>query len=378
MAKMLRRQGSNAMTDDDTKRSSPILIWGAGAIGGTVGAFLARAGHRVVFVDVVAEHVARIAAGELIIEGPIASFSSGGTAMTPQQVHGQYDLILLAVKSHHTEQAARALAPHLAADGAVVSLQNGLNELRIADIVGRERTIGAFVNFSADWLAPGRITYAARSPLTIGELDARTTPRIQALHRLLLDFEQDTHVTDNIFGYLWGKNAYATFLAVSALSNEQMPDFMQQARLQPLIYALIREVLRVAVADGVQPLGFQGYDPQAFLSGDVRAMHDSLMANRAFKQRSTKKHSGYWRDLAVRKRETDITAQLDPARERAARHGVPMPLVDRMLAQIARIERREVEQGMHLVDELLPLVPARFDPIAPAAMAPAANRAAGA
>jgi 2-dehydropantoate 2-reductase len=366
------------MTDDTAHRPPPILIWGAGAIGGTLGAFLARAGHDVAFVDVVAEHVERIAAGALEIEGPIANFSIGARAMTPDRVRGQYELILLAVKSHHTEQAVRALAPHLAPDGAVVSLQNGLNELRIADIVGSGRTIGAFVNFSADWLAPGCITYGARSPLTIGELDGRTTPRIQALHRLLLDFEPDTHVTDNIFGYLWGKNAYATFLALSALSNEEMPDFMREARLQPLIYALIREVLRVAVADGVQPLGFQGYDPQAFLSGDTAAMHDSLMANCAFKQRSAKKHSGYWRDLAVRKRATDITAQLDPARERAARHRLAMPLVDRLLAQIGRIEHREVEQGMHLVEELLPLVPARFDPIASPAAAPGAGRATGA
>lgn len=366
------------MSDGNAAAPSPILIWGAGAIGGTVGAFLVRAGHRVVFVDLVAEHVARIAAGELSIEGPIASFTSGGPALTPEQVHGQYELILLAVKSHHTEQAARALAPHLVPDGAVVSLQNGLNELRIADIVGAQRTIGCFVNFSADWLAPGRITYGARSPLTIGELDGRVTPRILALHRLLLDFEQDTHVTDNIFGYLWGKNAYATFLAVSALTNEEMPDFMREARLQPLIYALIREVLRVAVADGVKPLGFQGYDPQAFLSGNAQAMHASLMANCAFKQRSAKKHSGYWRDLAVRKRETDITAQLDPARERAAHHRLAIPLVDRMLAQIGRIERREVEQGMHLVEELLPLVPAHFDPIAAPAATAGASRATGA
>ena len=92
-------------------------------------------------------------------------------------------------------------------------------------------------------------------------------------------------------------------------------------------------------------------------------MHASLMANREFKKRSAKKHSGYWRDLAVRKRETDIAAQLEPVRERAAHHGVAMPLVDRMLAQIGRIERRETEQGMHLVEELLPLVPPGFEPI---------------
>lgn len=354
------------------KSESPLVIWGAGAIGGTVGAFLVRAGYPVIFVDVVPEHVERIAAGELTIEGPHGGFTAGGPAFTPDALAGRHDLILLAVKSYHTVQATRMLAPHLAPDGAVVSLQNGINELRIAEIVGARRTIGAFVNFSADYLAPGRITYAGRSPLTIGELDGSITARIEALHRLFLDFEEDTQVTGNIFGYLWGKNAYATFLAVSALTDVEMPEFMSEARVQPLIYALIREVLRVALAEGVRPLGFQGYDPDAFISGDVRAMHASLMANREFKRRSAKKHSGYWRDLAVRKRETDITAQLEPIRERAAHHGIAMPLVDALLERIARIERGDTSQGMHLVDELLPMVPSGFEPLVEAgAPAPA-------
>ena len=55
--------------------------------------------------------------------------------------------MFLCVKAHHTEAACRALLPHLAADGFVLSLQNGLNEEVIAAVAGRERTMGAFVNF---------------------------------------------------------------------------------------------------------------------------------------------------------------------------------------------------------------------------------------
>ena len=131
-----------------------IVIWGSGAIGGTIGAHLSRAGHDVLFVDLVPEHVAAIEAGRLAIEGPIASFTAGGRAVTPERITGRHKLIILAVKAHHTEAATRALAPHLAEDGAIVSCQNGLNELVIAEIVGRERTIGAFVNFGADYLEP--------------------------------------------------------------------------------------------------------------------------------------------------------------------------------------------------------------------------------
>ena len=135
--------------------------------------------------------------------------------------------------------------------------------------------------------------------------------------------------------------------------------------MQPLIFGLIREVLRVAAAEGVRPLGFQGYDPDAFAGGDPQAMRGSLLANCAFKQRSAKKHSGYWRDLAVRKRPTDITAQLAPVRACAARHGLPMLLVDHLLAQVARIERGEAGLGLHLVEEMLVQVDDHYDDFSP-------------
>src|SRR5258707_1189593 len=109
--------------------SDPILVWGAGAIGGTIGAVLRRAGHDVRFVDIVPEHVAAIRAGRLRIEGPVTALTMAAPADLPADLRGRYPLILLAVKAHHTEAATRALLPHLADDGAVVSCQNGLNEL---------------------------------------------------------------------------------------------------------------------------------------------------------------------------------------------------------------------------------------------------------
>ena len=85
-----------------------ILVWGAGAIGGTVGAYLARAGHDVLFVDTAEEHVAAMNAGGLAIEGPIESFTVAAPAALPAQVDGRFRRILLCVKAHHTEAAAAA------------------------------------------------------------------------------------------------------------------------------------------------------------------------------------------------------------------------------------------------------------------------------
>jgi 2-dehydropantoate 2-reductase len=332
--------------------SSPIVIWGAGAIGGTIGAHLVRAGHEILFVDTVEPHVRQIAERELRIEGPIAHFGVVAPAVKPDELRGQYDLILLAVKAHHTEQATAMLLPHLGREGAVVSCQNGLNELVIAALVGRERTIGAFVNFSADWLAPGQITYAGRGAVVVGELDGARTARIETLHRLLLDFEPNAVLTDNIFGYLWGKVAYGGVLAASALTNETMADFIGDPNMRPLIVGLVREVLAVATAEGVRPMGFHGFEPAAFMAGDDEAIDRSLAANLVFRRSSAKLRSGFWRDLAIRKRTTDVGAQLQPVQAAARRHRIATPISDHLVRLIGGIESGERTIGTELASEL--------------------------
>src|SRR5919107_3579959 len=166
-----------------------ILIWGAGAIGGTLGAYLARAGEDVLLVDIVEAHVDAIKRGGLFIEGPVETFRQPVGAAMPAEVKGRFKRIILAVKAHHTRDAVRALKPHLADDGTVLSAQNGLNEIIIAEEVGAERTIGCFVNFGADWLEPGRILFGNRAAVAGGEIDGRATERAKDYHRLLSLFE---------------------------------------------------------------------------------------------------------------------------------------------------------------------------------------------
>ena len=330
-----------------------IVIWGSGAIGGTIGAHLSRAGHEVLFVDTVPEHVAAIEAGRLAIEGPVAQFTTGGRAATPDKVTGRHKLIILAVKAHHTEAATRALAPHLAEDGAVVSCQNGLNELVIADVVGRPRTIGAFVNFGADYLEPGRIMYGVRGAVVVGELDGARTPRITALHAALRDsFEPDAVLSDNIFGYLWGKAGYGAILKSSALTNDSIADFIADPARKALVIGLVREILSVAAAEKVTPLGFDGFDPMPFTGTDMAAIEACMARMVAYNRGSAKSHSGIWRDLAVRKRPTDVAAQLAPVRAAARRHGVPTPLADKLVELITGIEQGRLEQGGALGDAL--------------------------
>src|ERR1039458_343078 len=216
------------------------LVWGAGAIGGTMGAYLARAGHDVTMVDNVDEHVAAINRSGIRITGPIAEFTQRVPAFTPATIVGEWDTIMLATKAHHTEAAARALLPHLSAAGCVISVQNGLNELTIAEIVGAERTVGAFVNFGADYMEPGVILHGSRAAVAVGEIDGRITPRAIAIRDARRDFDDRAIVTPNIWGYLWGKEAYGAMLFATALTNESIADALAMTVSRPVYIALTR------------------------------------------------------------------------------------------------------------------------------------------
>jgi 2-dehydropantoate 2-reductase len=339
-----------------------ILIWGAGAIGGTIGAFLKRAGHDVTFVDVVEDHVAAIRdpARGLRITGPVAAFRVVAPAFTPAGLNGTWRKVFLCVKAHHTEEATRALLPHLDPKGYVLSLQNGLNERIIAAIAGAQRTIGAFVNFGADWHGPGEVMYGNRGAVVIGELDGLITGRLESLHRTLLDFDDAAIMTDNIWGFLWGKLAYGAMLFAQALGQDSIAGSLGNPRLFGLWRALAAEVTAVAAAERVTPEGFNGFDPGAFVPGakEAAARH-SIAAMLAFNRTSTKTHSGVWRDLAVRKRRTEVDAQIAPVAEIGAMHGLACPLLARLVAMI-----HEIEEGQRPMtdDNLLELAALAGEP----------------
>ena len=316
-----------------------VLVWGAGAIGGTVAAYLHRHAIDCTIVDANAAHVRAINENALSITGPIETFSERIPAFVPDAVTGEWATTFLCVKALHTEAAARALAPHVSGNGVVVSLQNGFNELVIADVVGRARTMGAFINFGADVLEPGVIHFGGRGAVVVGELDGADTARLRQVHAVLKLFEPDALATDNIWGYLWGKMGYGALLFASALTSASIIDVLDSRDLRPILVALAREVMAVAAAEHVRVMGFNGYDPAAFGPGaEAHAIDASFDAMVAFNRRSAKTHSGVWRDIAVHHRRTECDAQFAPILALAARRGIPVPTVERLIDVMHDVE----------------------------------------
>ena len=153
---------------------SAILVWGAGAIGGSIGAALARAGHDVLFVDRAADHVAAINRSGLEITGPIDRYTVRARARTPEQVEGTFETVLLCVKAQDTEAAARSAG---ASSGA--GRRRGLGPER-AERAGdrRDRRRGAHDRLLRQFRrrlpwARAWCMYGGRGAVVVGELDGR-------------------------------------------------------------------------------------------------------------------------------------------------------------------------------------------------------------
>src|SRR5262249_46980962 len=150
---------------------------------------------------------------------------------------------------------------------------------------------------------------------------------------------------------------YGAMLFATALTNESIADALAMPQYRPLYITLAREILSVAAARGVRPESFDGFDPTAYLPGAAPdAAASSLEALVAHNRRSAKSHSGIWRDLAVRRRPTEVDAQLGIVVTLGAGAGVPTPLTARLVELIHEIERSIRPQSL---DTLATLAAAR-------------------
>jgi 2-dehydropantoate 2-reductase len=336
-----------------------VTVYGAGAIGGTTGAALARAGHDVLLVDSYLPHVEAINAHGLTVESDGQATTTRVRAVAPADLGRDLPLVLLAVKSHHTAEALEQITPRLAPAGIIVSLQNGLSEELIARAIGAERTVGCLVNWAADWIGPGRILHGGHGAFILGELDGRFTARVSELAGLLSAFVE-TPVTDNIWGYKWGKLIYGALLFGTAIVDAHVYEVVEGSDdVQRVLVGIVGEGLAVADKAGVRVEPFDEFDPawyRAALAGDGAARHRAMSAIAVHYRAHTKTKTGIWRDLAVRKRKTEVDGQLGVLARKGESLGVAMPLTRGLAGIIGDLEEGRRRMDWKNFEPLVALV----------------------
>lgn len=256
-----------------------IAVLGSGAIGSVLGGRMAAAGSPVWLVDGWPEHVRAMRERGLLIDGLYGELRTPVHALTfdeLRQLPGPIDVGFLAVKSYDTAGVVERVRPLLAPDGVIVSVQNGLNEEAIAQIIGAERTIGAVTRLSAALVGPGQVRETREPvPFGLGELDGRMTERLRRIAALMAP-TAPCELTDNIWGKLWSKLMLNCIMnptcGVSGLTCGQV---WEHPIGQRILFRVCQEGVDVGHALGVR------FEPAGGMDMELLATRDAALRPRA-------------------------------------------------------------------------------------------------
>ena len=244
---------------------------GAGAIGCVVGGLLTEAGQDVTFLDQWPEHVEAMKQRGLRLTGTCGDRLVRVQALhlyEAQAIQRPFEAVFLSVKGYDTDWAALFAARFLAEpDGYLVVFQNGLNDERVARLVGRQRTLGCVITIRAGLYEPGVATRTDAAPVgfTVGELEGPPTERVQRLVEVL-NTVIPSRATPNLAGERWSKlavNCLANPLA--GLSGYSTADVLIQPAPRAIAIHIAAEVIRVARAAGHEVEPIFSIEPQRYV-----------------------------------------------------------------------------------------------------------------
>lgn len=182
-----------------------ILVFGAGALGSFVGGILSQKYDVTLYGK--EDKIIPVQKSGLRITGKTDLTLKPKTVFDRKHLEGQdFDLVILAVKSYDTESAIGIIKEIVSGRSAVLSLQNGLdNEIRIAQIIGKERTLGGVTSHGITFIEPGHIHHAGTGETVIGELNGKETERIKKISNALTSVGMETSISKNIESEIWTK-----------------------------------------------------------------------------------------------------------------------------------------------------------------------------
>jgi 2-dehydropantoate 2-reductase len=232
-----------------------IAVMGAGAVGCYYGGMLARAGSNVTLIGR-PNHVDAVKQYGLTFEARGATEQIAMAATTEPVAVAGARLVLFCVKSTATDEAAEAIAPHLAPDAVVLALQNGVDNVERLRAAIDKPVIPAVVYVGCAMAGPGHVRHNGRGDLVIGADapgdEGALRGRLAELATLFESAGVPVRISDNVIGELWVKLAInCAYNAVSALSRRRYGALVQSEHARRVMADVVGEIQALAVAKGV-------------------------------------------------------------------------------------------------------------------------------
>lgn len=316
------------------------MIYGAGSLGTILGAFITKNGGQVDLVNRNKAHVEALKANGATITGTL-EFNQKVNAMTPDEMSGVYDIIFLMTKQQQNPEVVASLKPFLASDGVIVTLQNGLPELQIGEIVGEERVLGCTVAWGATMKEPG-VCELTSSPdsltFSLGSLSSKPSAHLGDV-KALLELMGPVELDSNFVGNRWSKLLInASFSGMSAVLGCTFGEAAADKSSRKIVQAIIKECIEVCKAAGIRIEPIQGKDVVKLLdfNGPLKKAISFMIIPIAIRKHALLKAS-MLQDLEKGKK-TEVDAINGVVCAFGRKVGVPTPMNDKVVEIIHKAE----------------------------------------
>lgn len=333
-------------------------IYGAGSLGTVLGAFIEKNGTHIDLINRNKAHVEALKQNGAKITGKV-EMTVPVTALTPDEMTGEYDVILLMTKQLHNPEVVSFLKPFLKPDGVMVTLQNGLPEPGIAEIIGAERTMGCVVEWGATLSAPGVCILTSEVDslsFHMGKMEGITDEQYTMVKELL-EKMCPVHEEKNLLGARWSKLLInATFSGLGTVMGGLFGDVSGTAEGRRVAIRCMKECIDVGHAAGVEFAPVQGKNITAlfYYKGALKRTFATLLLPIAMKKHSAIEPS-MLQDLK-NKKPCEVDAINGVVCEYGKKYGVKTPINDRIVEIIKKQQEGALplsKENIKLFDDLL-------------------------
>ncbi|MBQ3528656.1 MAG: 2-dehydropantoate 2-reductase [Clostridia bacterium] len=333
-------------------------IYGAGSLGTILGAYITKNGGQIDLINRNIAHVEALREKGARITGTV-EMTVPVTAITPDEMEGKYDVIILLTKQLHNAEVVTFLKDYLTDDGVIVTLQNGLPEPGIAAIVGPEHTMGCVVEWGATLAAPGVCTLTSEPDslsFHMGKMKGITDEQFNTVKELL-ELMCPVHEEKNIIGARWSKLLInATFSGLGTVVGGVFGDVSENKDAKKVAVRCMKECIDVGHAAGAVFAPVQGKDivKLFYYKGKAKRAFATFLLPIAMKKHRDIEPS-MLQDLKNSK-PCEVDAINGVVCYFGRKCGVATPINDRIVAIIKRIQAGELQaspENIRYFDELV-------------------------
>ena len=333
-------------------------IYGAGSLGTVLGAYITRSGTEIDLINRNRAHIAALREHGARITGTV-EMTVPVSALTPEEMTSKYDVILLLTKQLHNAEVVTMLRDYLAEDGVIVTLQNGLPEPGVAEIIGESHTMGCVVEWGAGLTAPGVCTLTSEPDslsFHMGRMQGVSDAQYGRV-KTLLEKMCPVHEETNLLGARWSKLLInATFSGLGTVVGGAFGDVSENADARRVAIRCMKECIDVGHAAGVTFAPVQGKDITKlfYYRSSFKRMIGTLLIPIAMKKHRAIVPS-MLQDIRAGK-PCEVDAINGVVCDFGRKLGVPTPINDRIVEVIRKVQAGQLKAqaaNIRLFDDLL-------------------------